>query len=162
MRSFSYLPNDSLQCKCWVQYCEYSASTHQNACLHCPQLWMQRADFQTKTVCKQSSGAEGITVLRAEAQLLPQLDTLDITRSQEGERYGAIPALALNLPCFLPVGCNLHPSHTFPLPTSHQSWHLMQTAFRNRVWDTRDAAHVWFIIVIPVCRKAYVDAVHRF
>lgn len=78
------------------------------------------------------------------------------------ERYGAIPALALNPPCCLPGGCDLHPSYTYPLPTSHQSWHPMQTAFRNRVWDTTDAAHVWFIIVIPVYRKAYLDAVHGF
>lgn len=74
----------------------------------------------------------------------------------------SIPALTLNLPCFLPGECNLNPSYTFPPPTSHQSWHPMQTAFRNRVWDTREAVRVLFIIVIPGYRKAYLGAVHAF
>lgn len=81
----------------------------------------------------------------------------------QSESHGAIPALGLSLQCFPPCECNLNPSYIFPLPTSHQNWHPMQTAFRNRGWDTRDAACVLlFITVIPVCRKAYLDAVCGF
>lgn len=58
--------------------------------------------------------------------------------------------------------CNLHPDYTSPLSTSHQSWHPMSTAFRNRMWDTRDAVPVLFITVIPVYRKAHLDAVPGF
>lgn len=123
----------------------------------------------------RAQGGEGITGLSAEAQLLPQLDTLDVTRSQKRGAAGhkCCPGLKVkdmepSLPWLwtyhaLSLGeCNLNPSYTFPLPTSHWSWHPMQTAFRNRVWDTRDAVHVLFIIVIPVYRKAYLDAVPGF
>lgn len=129
----------------------------------------------TRLFAGRAQRGEGIIVLGAEAQLLPQLDLLEVTRSQEKGAAGhkhcpgvevkdvepPLPWLWTYHAFSLREG-NLNLSYTFPLPASHQSWHPMQTAFRNRVWDTRDAVHVVFIIVNPIYRKAHLEAVHRF
>lgn len=160
-----------------MQSCEYCfhTSTHQNAGLHCPQLWMQRADLQTNN-CLQAElrGVRALQCWVLKPSSCHSWTQLDVTRSKRGAGgHKCCPGVNVKdmepslswlwtYHAFSLGECNLNFSYTFLLPTSHQSWHPMQTAFRNRVWDTRDAVHVLFILVIPVYRKAYLDAVNGF
>lgn len=144
--------------------------------MHCPKLseW-EGQTFKQITVCKQGSEVKawqcGVVKpssccrwthrMQLGAKIEEQLGMNAVLEPRGKDTEPSLPwvwvyhALSLG-------ECNLYPVYRSPLSTSHQSWHPVSIAFRNRMWDTRDAVHVLFTIVIPAYRKAHLDAVPGF
>lgn len=171
----SYFPNGTLQRKgqvlhLWITSCY--TSTHQNTPLLWQRegavsksLWIQRADFQTKKphvqtelrevkasqrwVLKPSFCCRWTHGMQWAAKTEEQLDMIAVLEPREKNTELSLPWVWI-YHVFSRGKCNLHTNYRFPLSTSHQTWHKMSPAFRNRLWDTREVVHVLFIIVIPV------------